>query len=208
MVSGVSVAAKTDHLCSQLAGELALRHNVLFWDTTSLIKTAKTTREVSPFCKTFSPVLLRNFLSQPSQSLHLLRGPLEGPRVEQDDMARLLKDAFDYLFVLSGPTWDLGYLNLLDHAKAVLLIGTSAPHDLTDLHRHLEEFARHKYPRALGQVVITHLQNASAEFLAECERKLDHPLLAALNPDFFSEHVRSLAQLLGGIHTTHTKSHP
>ncbi len=197
VVSGVHPDAGPEMLCCHLAGELALQHHVLLWDVDSVITTtARTCRDLAPYSESFSPHLLRNFLSQPSKSIKLLRGPLEGEREMQREMSYLLKNTFDYLLILTPPSWEPGYLSLLDEAQAVLLVGTGEAEQLGDLHRHLEEFARHKYPRDLGQIVLNRVKRVSPEFLLQSEETLDRPIFATVTVASFDENVRALAQTL------------
>jgi len=78
----------------------------------------------------------------------------------------------------------------------VLLVGTPDSATLAELHRHLEEFAKHRYPRALGQIVLNRTPKLSPDQISEIKKPLDHPILAMIGIDSFQEHSRSLAQAL------------
>ena len=196
MVSRMPSVGTAEILTTALALELASRHQVLVWDVSSpSIKETKTFQDLAPYRKMFSKTFLRNFLSRPSLSMQTLQGPLINEPEIQKETLSLLKSAFDYLLVLAPPSWDPDYLRLLDQAQAVFLIG-AAEAGLSELRHYLDELSRHKYPRALGQVILTPARPIPPEGLAECQKTLDHPVLAVVDKIAFKEHIRALAQLL------------
>src|SRR5882672_6530006 len=91
VVSGVHPDAGAEMLICRLAQELAFRYHVLLWDVESgTIPLAKSLQDLAPYRQTFSPELLRNYLSQSAKPFKVMQGSMGGAREVQKEIASLL----------------------------------------------------------------------------------------------------------------------
>lgn len=137
-------------LALHVAHELTTRHHVAFWALSPTeSRPGKTLAQIIPYHKTFSPTLLRNFLRNEKESLCFLQGPPLREASALNDILTLIKNSFDFIFVAATPTWRDEYLTVLDSTNLLFMI--AQPQD--DLSSHFDQLTKHKFPKALAQVI-------------------------------------------------------
>ncbi|OGR89058.1 MAG: hypothetical protein A2992_02570 [Elusimicrobia bacterium RIFCSPLOWO2_01_FULL_59_12] len=143
-------------------------------------------------------MLLQNYLRHGEDRLCALRGGLDAGLSQSGDLLSWIKRSFDFVLVLATPAWTDEYLALLDPADLLLLIPPTGRDAALEAAPHIDELARHAFPKALAHVAAEDARTLAHRLEREPEMYCDNRPLTA----------RAAREAKGRIHERLLKASP